>query len=476
MSSLPKLKNRLGLIALFVLDFAALFIIFQAAIFTRRDLFPLIFRNLPRYDYNPGSYWWMFAVWLFIMLYEEGYSRRFTFWDEIKFLWQSSFMASAAILTILFIAKRGQEYSRILVGAMLALSIILFPVMRLWAKKALYGAGLLLRKVIIAGSGEAAMNAYRAIMNEPNLGYKIAGFVDNAGSGKLPPGFRAHKGLEKIERYIKSAGAQDVIVAKPELSKEELTSLVNHIQHKAENTLYIPDIGGIAVAGTELRHFFREQTLIIEIKNNLANPFIYASKRVLDYGAAALIFLALLPVMLCIAALIRLGSVGPAMYRQLRVGKNGRLFHCYKFRTMYSDSAPKLQELLRRDPQARREWEATYKLSSDPRVTPVGRFLRGTSLDELPQLLNILRGEMSLVGPRPVVTEELEKYYGEDAVFYLRVPPGLTGLWQVSGRSDTTYKYRISLDSWYVKNWGLWLDTVILFKTVGVVLNREGAR
>ncbi|MCX5793003.1 MAG: exopolysaccharide biosynthesis polyprenyl glycosylphosphotransferase [Elusimicrobia bacterium] len=212
------------------------------------------------------------------------------------------------------------------------------------------------------------------------------------------------------------------------------------------------------------------------MENSLANPLIYLVKRVLDYAAAALIFLALLPLMLGIAILIMLGSAGPAMYRQSRVGKNGRLFYCYKFRTMYVDSEARLRELLRRDPQARQEWAQSYKLPDDPRVTPIGRFLRRSSLDELPQLLNILRGEMSLVGPRPVVREELEKYYGEDVAFYLRVPPGLTGLWQVSGRSDTTYEHRVSLDSWYVKNWSLWLDMLILFKTVGVVLNREGAR
>jgi undecaprenyl-phosphate galactose phosphotransferase len=474
--AIPKIKNRLGLLALFFLDFSALFIIFLAAALIRQELLPHFLKNLPLYHYNFSYYWWIFAAWLGTMLYEQGYSRRFALWDEVKFIWKSALFASLAILAMLFLLKRGAYYSRLLAIMTFTLAVIFFPIIRLKSKKLLYSLGLLRRKILIIGSGKAAVNAYKAITGEPNLGYQVAGFVDDNPAAVEICGFRVHPGIEQIERYINSSGIHDVVVAKPELEKTALERLINHIQHKAENTLFIPDISGIAVAGTELRHFFKEQTMVIEIKNNLANPLTYFTKRSFDYAAAACVSVLLALPMLLIALFIKLSSSGPATYKQERVGKNGKPFWCYKFRTMYPDAAARLKDLLAKDPDLKTEWETNFKLKIDPRITGIGDFLRRTSLDELPQLLNILKGEMSLVGPRPVVTEEIRDYYKEDAAFYFRVPPGLTGLWQVSGRSETTYEYRVSLDSWYVKNWNIWLDVMILFKTVGVVLDREGAR
>jgi undecaprenyl-phosphate galactose phosphotransferase len=142
---------------------------------------------------------------------------------------------------------------------------------------------------------------------------------------------------------------------------------------------------------------------------------------------------------------------------------------------MYIDAEERLQSLLVNDEQASKEWEKRWKLEQDPRITKIGKLLRQSSLDELPQIFNVLKGEMSLVGPRPVTQEEIDKYYKEQSRLYFGVPPGITGLWQVSGRSNTTYDHRIALDSWYVRNWNLWLDIVILFKTVKVVLKMEGA-
>jgi undecaprenyl-phosphate galactose phosphotransferase len=180
------------------------------------------------------------------------------------------------------------------------------------------------------------------------------------------------------------------------------------------------------------------------------------------------------PLMAVIAYRIRRADGGKAFFAHSRVGRHGELFRCYKFRTMISTSSEVLARLLAEDPEARAEWERDHKLRNDPRITPVGRFLRRTSLDELPQLLNVLRGEMSLVGPRPVVMDELDRY-GEARIYYLQVRPGLTGLWQISGRNDVDYGRRVSLDTWYVRNWTLWYDLVILFKTALVVPSRGGA-
>lgn len=468
-----KLKNSFGTLALFALDLATLLFIFFASALLRKFILPLAFTSLPPFEYQASFYWWVFAVWLLVMLYRDGYSRRFATWDEVKFVWESAFFATLAVLSMLFLMKRGQEYSRILVGTMFALAVILQPLLRLRAKKLLYSRGFMLRKALIIGSGETARSVYAAISNEPNLGYEIAGFVDDS-PGEIDC-YKVHQGISGVGRYIKAADIHDVVVAKPELPKDELVKLVSEIQHKADNTLFIPDISGIAVSGTELRHFFKEQTMIIEVRNNLANPLNYLTKRFIDYSAGLAVFLLSLPLLAYIARRIKKDSPGPAMLKQERIGKDGRTFMCYKFRTMYEDAEERLKEILATDPEAKEEWEKYWKLKNDPRITKVGGWLRSSSLDELPQVLNILKGEMSLIGPRPYLPREQE-FLAEEAHTILRLPPGITGLWQVSGRSNTDYNFRLAMDSWYVKNWDLWLDVMIVFKTIGVVLNREGAR
>ncbi|MCK8784727.1 sugar transferase [Roseomonas sp. NAR14] len=198
-------------------------------------------------------------------------------------------------------------------------------------------------------------------------------------------------------------------------------------------------------------------------------------KRGFDVGSAGLLLLAASPAFLLIALLIWAEDRGPIFFAHRRIGRGGRYFGCLKFRSMRPDGDRILAELLRTDPAARAEWEATQKLRNDPRVTRIGRILRATSLDELPQLINVLRGEMSLVGPRPVVQKELDGHYGPAAHAYKQVRPGITGLWQVSGRSDTTYATRVALDVAYVDNPSLRKDLHILARTAVVVVQRKGA-
>ncbi len=196
-------------------------------------------------------------------------------------------------------------------------------------------------------------------------------------------------------------------------------------------------------------------------------------KSTFDLVAALILLVAVSPVLLVIAVLVSLDG-GPFIFGHRRVGRYGREFSCLKFRTMQIDSDRVLARTLAEDPEAAAEWAANHKLRNDPRITRIGRFLRVTSLDELPQLLNVLRGDMSLVGPRPIVRAEVARY-GCDIGFYVRVKPGLTGLWQVNGRSDTSYRQRIDYDVDYVKHWSFWRDFLILLKTVQVILMRKGS-
>ncbi len=196
-------------------------------------------------------------------------------------------------------------------------------------------------------------------------------------------------------------------------------------------------------------------------------------KSVFDIVAAFVILVLVSPLLLILAILVSLDG-GAFIFGHRRVGRYGREFNCLKFRTMLVDGDAVLTRTLAENPAAAAEWAANHKLRNDPRVTRIGRFLRVTSLDELPQLLNVIRGEMSLVGPRPIVRAEIARY-GRDFNYYMRVKPGLTGLWQVNGRSDTSYRERIDYDVDYVRNWSLWRDFVILLKTVEVLLLRKGS-
>jgi undecaprenyl-phosphate galactose phosphotransferase len=235
----------------------------------------------------------------------------------------------------------------------------------------------------------------------------------------------------------------------------------------------VPPLRGLPLYGMEMTHFFSHEVLMLSARNNLARPIPRFLKRVFDMAGSFALLVALAPLLAYLAWRVR-ETGGPAIFGHRRVGRYGRTFRCLKFRTMVPDAESVLARHLEGDPAARADWERDFKLKDDPRITPIGRFLRRTSLDELPQLWNVIKGEMSLVGPRPIIEDELRRY-GDQVDYYLEVRPGITGLWQISGRNDTTYEDRVALDCWYVRNWSLWYDLVILVKTVRVVLRREGA-
>ena len=230
---------------------------------------------------------------------------------------------------------------------------------------------------------------------------------------------------------------------------------------------------GVPLYGTNISHFFSHEVALLRVHNNLRRWPARLSKRIFD-TLLALVLIVLLSPLLLLLSLLLLGDGGKVIFSQKRVGKNGRPFNCFKFRTMALDAEDQLKLLLAQSPEHKLQWEKDQKLKDDPRVSALGGFLRRTSLDELPQLFNVLQGQMSLVGPRPIVEAELQRY-GSDASYYLMVRPGMTGLWQVNGRNDLDYESRVYLDTWYVKNWSLWYDLVILIKTIRTVLSSKGA-
>lgn len=219
---------------------------------------------------------------------------------------------------------------------------------------------------------------------------------------------------------------------------------------------------------------------VFRSKGNICQLSVYRSipwwKRSFDFVFSVVAILFTLPLMVMIALAIKILDGGDILFKHTRIGYKGKRFQLLKFRTMYPDAEKRLGEYLEKDPKAREEWEKTFKLRNDPRVTGFGKFLRRTSLDELPQFLNVLKGDMSIVGPRPVVEGELEKFYGKNKRYYLSVKPGITGYWQVEGRSDIdNYQKRVQMDIWYVKNQSFLLDLKIILKTIWVVLTGKGA-
>ena len=197
-------------------------------------------------------------------------------------------------------------------------------------------------------------------------------------------------------------------------------------------------------------------------------------KRIIDLVISITGMIAVIPLMILLALCVYIDDPGPVFFAHQRIGQGGKSFPCFKYRTMCVSAENKLKEYLSHNQEAKAEWEENFKLRNDPRITRVGKILRRTSLDELPQLFNVLRGEMSLVGPRPIVEEEIPKY-GEYFAEFCRVLPGITGVWQVNGRSDTTYEERVAMDVWYVRNWSVWLDVKCLVKTITATIGQEGA-
>jgi undecaprenyl-phosphate galactose phosphotransferase len=330
---------------------------------------------------------------------------------------------------------------------------------------------------VILGTRASARDIAEAYARDLHLGYEVMAFLDPAPdsvAGEMAVGARRIPVLPldtREGRLPNWLGRPHVVLA---LELDEMAGREAFIEslsfHHGDIDIISP-LKGLPINNTRVTHFFSRDLLSLRIHNNLARPLPQLLKRAFDLVAASMLLLLVAPLMGLVAAKLKLEG-GPIFFAHTRVGRHGRLFECYKFRTMVPNAKEVLQALLERDAAARAEWERDLKLRNDPRITPLGRFLRKTSLDELPQLLNVIRGEMSLVGPRPVIPGELDRY-GVAKVYYLQVRPGLTGLWQISGRNDVDYERRVSLDAWYVRNWTLWYDILILFKTLLIVPSRS---
>lgn len=422
------------------------------------------------------NFWVVFPVLYLIFLnIEQLYNRRAQFWQIIQKLFVTSCYAITSIVILLYIARIAGSTSRMFIAVFWILSFILLVVFRYIAKKILEKYQLLQVPVLIIGAGKTAELLVQGIKDDAGMGYKIIGLLeDNKVEQGILEKYPVLGKFTDAEKVIKKYNIQHVFIAAPGLEQGKLTKLIYKVQPLVKSMGVIPNLIGVPMGGIEAENLFNEKLMLLRIKNNLAKPVNRYIKTIFDYVLTITGTIAISPILIIIALWIYKDSPGPVIFKHRRIGKNGKEFNCYKFRSMCIDAKERLEELLKNDPEAKAEWEKDFKLKNDPRITKSGVFLRKTSLDELPQIFNVLKGEMSLVGPRPIIRDEMARYR-EYIGDYLMVKPGITGMWQVSGRSDTGYKERVQLDSWYVRNWTVWLDAILLFKTVKVVLLGKGA-
>jgi Undecaprenyl-phosphate galactose phosphotransferase WbaP len=324
--------------------------------------------------------------------------------------------------------------------------------------------------MVIIGSGENASSIIEKLIQSRRLGFRPICYYDPDLTSNAPiHGVPAVENKQSLQSIVKTADIKHVVFTR---QIDDMTSReFQWMRDEFPNILFILDtapFGSLWVRTIDLHG-----RLAIETNYHLLNRQEMIIKRILDMTITLILLLLTFPIFIILALLVRLDSKGPILYRQKRLGKDGETFDSYKFRTMYEKAEDKLQELLANDPQAKAEYEEYHKLVNDPRVTRVGKFFRRYSLDELPQCLNVLKGDMNLIGPRSYLPRELPAM-GESARIILKVKPGITGWWQVMGRNATSFKERLMLDEYYISNWSIWLDVYILIKSVWVVLSGKG--
>ena len=352
--------------------------------------------------------------------------------------------------------------------------LLLPPLVQGLAQWGLWRLGIWGRPVVVIGNKDMGARTVKLLEEEWVLGYAPAAFIDwgLTPSGKSLESLSHEEAMTQVENLAHRGGVDTIIFATPYIRRSHLAPLVSRASRSFRHVLLISNLGGITNSAVTARDL--AGTLAVEIKYNLLNPWARRAKRILDFGATVVGGALVLPFLLVIALLVYAESGRPIFYTDWRMGKDGVPFPCIKFRTMVTGAEAVLELMLAEDAGLREEYVKYHKLRVDPRVTCVGRFLRRTSLDELPQLWNVLRGEMSLVGPRPYLPRESGEI-GDARDEILRVPPGVTGPWQVSGRNHAFFTDRIEMDIHYVRDWSVWLDLVLLASTVRALFLDKGA-
>jgi exopolysaccharide biosynthesis polyprenyl glycosylphosphotransferase len=416
----------------------------------------------------------LLALMIPTLMVKGGYGSRLgrELLDEAITVFSAATVTMGAIVVITTMIHQW-DWSRGLMVYLWVLVIILLvsgrAIYRL-AQAALYRRGVGVRRLLVVGANDVARMVMQSVMQRPDLGYQLAGFVGDRGFPLLQDfgRFRALGTVDDIPDMVEAGQIDEIIVALPASAHEEIAPILGICERHGVGLKLIPDLFEMSLGRVRIDEL--AGIPLLDVKDRALRRLERAAKRAVDIVVAAVLMIITLPLVLVISTLIRLESGGPTLLQQTRVGVGGKKFHCLKFRTMRRD-ALEIQKSLDEFNEAD---GPLFKMRNDPRCTAVGRRLRQWSLDELPQIWNVLVGDMSLVGPRPPLPEEVARYDARQ-VRRLEVKPGMTGIWQVNGRSDLGFDEMITMDLYYVQNWTLILDIKILSRTIVAVLRRHGA-
>jgi len=437
------LKNITATLIYILLDVLMIYISIYFAAELRNMLTVINFHQIENQAYF--SFYPIYLIPIILFAYTGVYTYRYDFWHESRLVIKAIIFAAILTYAYLAVTKTVENYSRLVIGLSFVVMMFFIPLGKNIIKKFLYKMKIWQKKAAIYGNDPFLMSE---IYGNPYLGY-----IQPYGSEKPATVFINSKGF----------------------TPDQLRNLISDQMRQKHEVIFIPLLNDFDLTHSHIYELANTHTNLIVYKNRIKSRYRQLFQQTYNYFLAVASLPFFLPLIAVFAFLIKLESRGPVFFTHMRVGKGGKKIPTYKFRSMYEDAEERLEKLFLEHPELKEEWQTNFKLKNDPRVTKIGSFLRKTSLDELPQIFNVLRGEMNFVGPRPVLQEELDKYYKENTEYYYMVKPGITGLWQVSGRSDTDYVSRVELDKWYVLNWSLWLDVIILLKTIKVVLKRDGA-
>ncbi|MCA3243710.1 MAG: exopolysaccharide biosynthesis polyprenyl glycosylphosphotransferase [Alphaproteobacteria bacterium] len=422
------------------------------------------------------------ALTLFTFWQRGHYTQRLPWWYQVREL----ILVLLAIMLVQGFVHYSFKYplSRLWVGGTWVLAIPSLMILRLCYRNLCRRLGRWGVKTLVVGGQTAVLETLYALHADRYADYQVDEIVllrdgksrDTLAPKELPERYRhAQVKFGLAAAKVALAHHRFVVLAPDERSSEGVGEFLREVTRTHTDYALVPPTLSFTVYGAKPQYFFGHNVVLLAPPRSGRPLLERLAKRALDVVGAAVGLLLLAPLFAVIAMLIKRQNPGSRVFfSHTRVGQHGRPFPCWKFTSMVPNAEAVLQELLSTNPAAKAEWECDFKLKDDPRITRIGAFLRKTSLDELPQLWNVLKGEMSLVGPRPIVTAE-QAYYGDKLDYYLGQKPGITGLWQVSGRNDTTYTYRVYLDEWYAHHGSFWHDVVILFETIGILLNRKGA-
>ena len=413
---------------------------------------------------------------LFMFIYGHYSLKTCLIWNEIKQLVKTSFCFFIALLVLV---PKSYGYDRrihltVMVVAMFIISLLASRFLRIAFRE------IFARKTLVIGTGYEAARLGKISNNNRFALTSVKGYVDVNNTKDLF-GFKQEIIIKRSRVYdydnlneaIENNEIEQIIIALPEANQQVIDKVMSDIYGKVASVKYLPNVNGTMTFSSEVQDF--DGQLLIATSNDTIGILDKFIKRFIDILAGIVGVITLLPLMVYVKyKYVKSGDYDNIMFSQYRIGKNGKLIKIYKFRSMIPNAEKELERLMKEDPKIKEEYLTNKKLKDDPRITPVGHFLRKTSLDEWPQFINVLKGEMSFIGPRPYLPREKEdmgQYY--DSIIKLK--PGVTGMWQANGRSDVEFSYRCKLDDYYYHNWSIWLDFTIMYKTVKSVVYGKGS-